>query len=129
MLQRIRRKSVWRPTIGAMLRKCSISRTPVSWRSSVASLNEQARGTQRLGKLGLDPRRLPARNMLQMQGWPSQNLQTPPEHAAGRANTGLVLIEPIGRAVMAHPDVDAMRIRAAVTVVEQHQIDVRTSAE
>src|SRR5262249_6949751 len=80
---------------------------PVSRLASVASLNEQARGTQRLGKLGLDARRLPARNMLQMQGWPGQNLQATLEHAAGCTDTGLVLIEPIRRAVVAHADVDS----------------------
>src|SRR5882724_9547245 len=94
---------------------------------SVATLNEQAGGTQRFGKLSLDPRGLAPGDVLQVQGRPRQHLQPALQNTPGSADARLVLVETVRRAVVTHPDIDAVRVRAAVAVVEQHQVDVRAS--
>ncbi len=63
-----------------------------------------------------------------MQHRSGQQLESTPQHAAGCADTGFVLIEPGGDRVTRLADIDAVVIGPAVAVVEQHQVDVGAPA-
>src|SRR5258708_6964661 len=92
MLPPPRHWSVERPTFGAILPKCSSFEHKLGHDSrSVAALNEQAGGTQRLGKLGLYPCGFTAGNVLQVQGRSRQDLQATLQNASGGADARLML--------------------------------------
>ncbi len=62
----------------------------------MASLHQEALGTQRLGQPLLDLGGLAARELLQVHDRPREQLEPALEHAAGRADSRLVLVEPLG---------------------------------
>src|SRR6185312_9759099 len=93
----------------------------------MSSLHQQAGVAQSNCKLLLDPLGLSPGDALQMQRRTGKHFESTFEHTAGGADARLVLIESLGGRVFAHPYVDAVGAAAAIAVVEQHQIDVRSS--
>ena len=61
--------------------------------SSMATLHEQSLGAQCLGEALLDVGGLSPRNALQVKHRAGEHLDPALEHAAGRADTRLVLVE------------------------------------
>ena len=63
-----------------------------------------------------------------MQHGPDEHFETTLEDAARRTDARLVLVEPLGGLVARCADVDTMGAARTVAVVEQHQVQVRSSA-
>src|ERR1700689_1508368 len=95
---------------------------------SMAALHEKSGVRQRLRELRLDAGGFGSLDVLQVHRRPCQHLKAAPEHAARRADAGLVLIEASLRGVPAHPDINTMRVGAAVAVIQKYEIDVRAAA-
>src|SRR5882672_4864509 len=95
---------------------------------SMPALHEQSGIAQRRGQTLFDQRRFGPRYALQVQRRPAEELQATAQHAARGANPRLVLIEARGGRIARHAHVDSIRLRAAVAVVEQHQVDIGRAA-
>src|SRR5258706_6157556 len=89
----------------------------------MTALPEQSGLAQSRGQALLDLSCLRPRYARQVQRRPGEQLEAPAQYAACRTNPGLVLIEAIGGRVTGHADVDPKGFRAAVAVVEQHQVE------
>src|ERR1700726_745358 len=92
---------------------------------SVATLHEESCRPQRFGEFDFDTRRVATFEVLQVQRRTAQHFETTPQHAAGRSDTSLVLIEALMRTVVTHSDIDRMGLIATIAVIKQHEIDVR----
>src|ERR1700759_5736568 len=82
------------------------------------ALYKQAGPAQGFSQLCFNSHRLAPGEVLQVQRRPRQNLEAPLQHAAGGTEARLVLIEAIRGTVVAHSHIDAMRVGAAVTVIQ-----------
>lgn len=80
------------------------------------ALHQQSLRPQRLGQLLFHRRRLRALQSLQVHHRSGQYLEPPLQHAAGRPNPRLVLVEPHRGRVVRGPDVHAVRSARAVLV-------------
>src|SRR4029077_9772179 len=67
-------------------------------------LDEQSRIAQSVRELCFDAHRLRPRDALQMEHRTGEHLDAAPEHAAGSADSCLVLIETLRRTVLTHAD-------------------------
>src|SRR5712675_3357301 len=92
--------------------------------TSMPTLYEQPGIAQGRSQAFFDLRCLGPRNALQVQHRTGEQLDTPAQHTACGAYPCLVLIEALGGGKAGHTDVDAIGFRAAVAVVEQHQVDI-----
>src|SRR3954468_10080636 len=128
-----RHKSVPRPTNNG-LTQCNSPSAIVLFNgpaatASMAALHKQARAAQGLRELSLDTHRLAPGNVLKVQRGACQDLQAPLQHTSRSPYARLVLVKAIRRTVVTHPHVHAVRIRATVAVVQQHEVDVRSPLE
>src|SRR5258708_3207906 len=96
--------------------------------TSMPALHEQSGIAQRRGQALFDQRRFGPRYALQMQRRPAEELEATAQHAARGAYPCLVLIEACGGRIARHAHVDSKRLRAAVAVIEQHQVDIGRAA-
>ena len=74
------------------------------------ALHEETRGAQRFSQFLLDAHRIGAGDSLQMQRGSREDLEPAPQHAAGRANPRLVLLEALHRRIVTHAHVQPERI-------------------
>src|ERR1700686_1449186 len=94
----------------------------------MGTLHEESCCPQRFGELDLDAGRVAAFDVLQVQRRSGQNFESTPQHAAGRSDTRLALIEALMVTVVTHSGIDGMGLAATITIIKQHEVESGATA-
>src|SRR5277367_969155 len=88
---------------------------------SMTAFHEQPRRAESFGQLRFYARCLAAFDVLKMKSGSGQHFDASLQYASRRPDAGLVLIESLRRAVLAHPHVHAVGL-VPIAEIEQNQV-------